>query len=230
MEAWGFSQFEVRALLKFHCSVPPWFFNAHDRLQRVSTLETDFPIPRRHRGISMWNAVEYALASTSVVQLSGWWEWECSWVNFWMTSRSVLGKYTQFVGIKILKYIYIYLHLNTIDIVAWTFPLSLAKYHMSFSKMQDFPQKKYSLPLKGICVSVAVCSMNLTYCIPVLNLILNTTMKPPGCKEASVILLQCSFEKIMYSFIQQAIPLQITEESLTRCSSPFGKLHFSPKG
>ena len=48
-----------------------------------------------------------------------------------------------------------------------------------FSKMQDFPQKKYSLPLKGICVSVAVCSMNLTYCIPVLNVILNTTMKPP---------------------------------------------------
>ena len=67
------------------------------------------------------------------------------------------------------------MHLNTIEIVAWTFPLSLAKYHMSFPKMQDFPQKTYSLPLKGI----RVCCMNLTYCIPVPNVILNTTMKPP---------------------------------------------------
>ena len=47
-----------------------------------------------------------------------------------------------------------------------------------FLKKQDFPQKKYSLPLQGIYVSV-VCSMHLTYCIPVLNAILNTTMKPP---------------------------------------------------
>ena len=83
-------------------------------------------------------------------------------------------KYTQFRN----KYIEIYLHLNIIDIVAWTFPLSLAKYHMFFSKMQDFPQKKYSFPLKGIYVSV-VCRMNLTCCIPVLNVILYTTMKPP---------------------------------------------------
>jgi len=44
--------------------------------------------------------------------------------------------------------------------------------------MQGFPQKKYSLPLQEIYVSV-VCSMNLTYCIPVLNVISNATMEPP---------------------------------------------------
>jgi len=69
---------------------------------------------------------------------------------------------------------------NTTNKEDWTFPLSLAKYHVFFSKMQDFPQKKYSLPLQGIYVSVVlVCSMNLTHWIPVLDVILNTTMKPP---------------------------------------------------
>ena len=85
-------------------------------------------------------------------------------------------KYTQFRN----KYIEIYLHLNTIDIVAWTFPLSFAKYHVFFWKMQDFPQKKYSLPLQGIYVSVVlVCSLNLAHWIPVLDVILNTTITPP---------------------------------------------------
>ena len=101
---------------------------------------------------------------------------------------------------------------------------------MSFSKMQDFPQKKYSLPLKGICVSVAVCSMNLTYCIPVLNVILNTTMKPPLVAKKHVsFFCNVPLRKLYIVFFQQAIPLQIMEESLTRCSIPFGKLHFSPK-
>jgi hypothetical protein len=44
--------------------------------------------------------------------------------------------------------------------------------------MQDSPPKKYSLPLQGMYVYV-VCSMNLTYCIPVLNVISNATMEPP---------------------------------------------------
>ena len=75
--------------------------------------------------------------------------------------------------------ILIYLHLNSIDIVAWTFPLSLAKYRVFFkSKMLDFLEKKYSLPLKGMYVSV-IFSMNLTYCILALNVILNTAMKDP---------------------------------------------------
>ena len=52
------------------------------------------------------------------------------------------------------------------------------KISLSFSKMQDFPEKKYSLPLKGMYVSV-IFSMNLTYGILVLHVISNTTMKDP---------------------------------------------------
>ena len=103
------------------------------------------------------------------------------WFNVVDTSESE-GKgsffnmfHTHHSGTDILKYTCTILHLNTIDIgvFSWTFPLSATYHGVFLKKMPEFPQK-YSL----FCVSV-VCSMNLTYCIPVLHVILNTTMKPP---------------------------------------------------